>query len=146
MKDAAEKSSGEKRKADGDENFNTKKSKTEDFDSHYELEPELLELIEKDTKNKKVWDDLIAHKARKDKWFEKVQESFNCFACYEMTLVPVTLPCNHAACKKCVKKSMKEGYKECWMCREKIEEDIEQYHNNELQNCLKFLFPAFYSS
>ena len=117
----------------------------EDVDEIYVLEEELIELIKKDEKNAEKWTELMAFKARKDKWFEKVQSEFECFACYELMLIPLTLPCNHNCCKKCLKKSFKEGHKECWMCREKLEpEDLEEYSNKNLENCLKFLFPALY--
>ena len=117
----------------------------EEVDEIYVLEEELLELIKKDEKNAEKWTELMSFKARKDKWFEKVQSEFECFACYELMLIPLTLPCNHNCCKKCLKKSFKEGHKECWMCREKLEpEDLEEYSNKNLENCLKFLFPALY--
>lgn len=94
-------------------------------DEAYEIEKNLLKLIKADSKNEKIWDDLKGLKLRKDLWFEKVQEEFNCFCCYELILFPVTLPCNHNCCKKCLLKSMAEGHKECWMCRYKLEEDPE---------------------
>ena len=62
-----------------------------------------------DSKNEKTWDNLKGLKLRKDMWYEKVQEEFNCFGCYELILLPVTLPCGHNCCKKCLLKSMAEG-------------------------------------
>ena len=105
----------------------------------------MLELIKKDDKNDVKWNELMAFKARKDKWFEKVQSEFECFACYELMLIPLTLPCGHSCCKKCLKKSFKEGHKECWICRAKLEaEDLEEYANKDLENVLRHLFPALY--
>ena len=77
----------------------------------YELEKELLKLITADSKNEKTWDILKGLKLRKDMWYEKVQEEFSCFCCFELILFPVTLPCGHNWCKKCLLKSMAEGKK-----------------------------------
>merc|ERR1712223_119316 len=70
-----------------------------------------MKLIKADSKNEKTWDILKGLKLRKDMWYEKVQEEFSCFCCYELILFPVTLPCGHNCCKKCLLKSMAEGKK-----------------------------------
>ena len=115
----------------------------QDFDESYDIEGILLDLIKDDTRNKKLWDEIIAYKVRKDVWYEKVREDFSCFACYELVLDPITLPCNHNCCKKCLKKSLKEGHKECWLCRYKLEEDVDinQHFNKELFAIMQWMFP-----
>ena len=80
-------------------------------DEAYELGKKLLKLIKADSKNEKTWDNLKGLKLRKDMWYEKVQEEFSCFCCFELILFPVTLPCGHNWCKKCLLKSMAEGKK-----------------------------------
>ena len=37
------------------------------------------------------------------KWYEKVQEEFECFSCYELPLEPLTLPCAHNKVPNCSK-------------------------------------------
>ena len=64
-----------------------------------------------DSKNEKTWDNLKGLKLRKDMWYEKVQEEFSCFGCYELILLPITLPCGHNCCEKCLLKSMAAGKK-----------------------------------
>ena len=115
----------------------------QDFDESYDIEGILLDLIKDDTRNKKLWDEIIAYKVRKDVWYEKVREDFSCFACYELVLDPITLPCNHNCCKKCLKKSLKEGHKECWLCRYKLEEDVDinQHFNKALFAIMQWMFP-----
>ena len=133
-------------KRNNDENSNNKSKKAK-IDEQYELENELLELIKKDFKNEKQWNELIEFKARKDHWFEKVREEFECKICYELMLDPVTFPCCHSCCKNCLKRGFKAGDKKCWSCRADLEaENVEEYKNEDLKKCLEFLFPAFYNN
>ena len=135
---------------DGENNSNSQNEP--DVDEAYEIEKKLLKLIKADTKNEKMWNDLKEAKLRKDLWYEKVREDFSCFRCYELILFPVTLPCNHNCCKKCLLKSMDEGHKECWLCRFKLEgkeedEDykkfnVDEHFNNEMHAIMKYLFPG----
>ena len=136
------------KKRKNDENGNEKSNKAK-IDEQYELENELLELIEKDVKNEQKWNELIEFKARKDQWFEKVQEEFTCIICCDLMLDPVTFPCCHSMCKKCLKRGFKSGNGkcQCWSCRAELKaENVEEYANEDLKNCLKFLFPAFYNN
>lgn len=74
--------------------YKSTKKEEEQIDETYELESELVDLIKAD-KNKQRWDECFAFKARKDKWYKKVQEEFEHFSCYELPHEPLTLPCAH---------------------------------------------------
>ena len=106
---------GQKRKiANEKENTEDSEAKKNRVEVIYEITPGLLALAKADEKNKEKWDEIIAFKARKDKWVEKVQEQFDCFACYEVLFKPVTLACSHSACLSCLKKCVTEDHLECW--------------------------------
>ena len=140
---------GGKRKREDDDTSEKKNKKSkkeeEEIDETYELESELVDLIKADIKNKQRWDECIAFKARKDKWYKKVQEEFECFSCYELPLEPLTLPCAHNCCKKCMKQAFKNNYRECWTCRSKLDEEAEvnDFVNKDLKGIMNFLFPGY---
>ena len=106
---------GQKRKiANEKENTEDSEAKKNRIEVVYEITSGLLALAKADEKNKEKWDEIIAFKARKDKWVEKVQEQFDCFACYEVLFKPVTLACSHSACLSCLKKCVQADHLECW--------------------------------
>ena len=106
---------GQKRKiANEKENTDDSEAKKNRVEVIYEITAGLLALAKADEKNKEKWDEIIAFKARKDKWVEKVQEQFDCFACYEVLFKPVTLACSHSACLSCLKKCVQADHLECW--------------------------------
>ena len=95
---------GGKRKREDDDTSEKKNKKSkkeeEEIDETYELESELVDLIKADVKNKQRWDECIAFKARKDKWYKKSKKN----------LSALTLPCAHNCCKKCTKQAFKNNY------------------------------------
>ena len=62
-----------------------------------------------------------------------------------MVYNPITLPCNHNVCSLCLEKGIKEGFKECWTCRHKLEDDfeIDEHVNQQLKTALETIFPGY---
>ena len=143
--DDAEANSKSKRsvtqKAEDETDSSQAKKNKVTHDKAYEIEADILQLIDQDTANAKKWDELKTLKLRKDKWIEAVKEEFECFACCEIIFRPVTLPCGHNSCLKCLKRGF-ETLKECWTCRLKLEEDYEPKENVN-ENCAKTLLAIF---
>lgn len=115
-----------------------KKTKVE-----YKISKENLYLIEKDCKNKKIWDQLIANPESHRQFLQTVEERFLCICCQEVVYQPITVDCGHSTCKPCLQRAFKAGITSCPSCRFALEKDFKMTINKELSDTLKILFPGY---
>uniref|UniRef100_A0A1A7Z473 LON peptidase N-terminal domain and ring finger 3 n=1 Tax=Iconisemion striatum TaxID=60296 RepID=A0A1A7Z473_9TELE len=77
-------------------------------------------------------------------------EDFSCGMCLSFLLEPVTLPCGHSFCKKCLERERKEKERPlvCKECRDSSQvADVQSYRVNVvLSNLLAKWFPARYQA
>ncbi|CEP18119.1 hypothetical protein [Parasitella parasitica] len=120
---------------------------TEDEDTdwmkRYTIGYEAKRAIEKDVQNKRLWDQ-IADMVFWSK-FEFLQhvfdEAFACasHACSKPIKDPITLPCGHICCMRCLAKSKSN---QCFTCRSNIPRESIQV-NEKLVRVLRVLNPAY---
>merc|ERR1712071_413770 len=86
----------------------------------YQLETELIELIENDRLNAKLWDE-----------------------CQESAFKPVTTTCFHNICLNCLQRSFRAGVYNCPHCRHELGKNLEMEPNEQLCKALNAIFPGY---
>ncbi|XP_053593954.1 E3 ubiquitin-protein ligase UHRF1 isoform X2 [Microplitis demolitor] len=123
-----------------DEENNSKKIKV----IHYELEPDLVELINGDKLNKKVWKDCCSLLPEgKINFINKVIDRFTCVCCLEIVWNPITIKCLHNICQNCLQRSFKADVYTCPVCRHPIKKSQLANTNKPLAKALEKLFPGY---
>jgi len=120
---------GEKRKRKSDEDEDGENGKK----MKYEVPKKILDLVECDTINAKMWKAVLdSAKDGYKKFFLSFEEAFKCGICLQLVVLPVTLKCGHNFCKVCLIQSIQSEVESCATCRcpfEKLiftDEDINQ--------------------
>lgn len=108
--------------------------------SNNEIEPGLKKKIQEDKGNARMWEELTKHFAN---WHERVTEQFSCVICTDLVHEPVTTPCSHNMCLKCMKRSFKAEVYSCPNCRFDLGKDYERNVNKTLQEILLEIFPGY---
>ncbi|KAK3889029.1 hypothetical protein Pcinc_006905 [Petrolisthes cinctipes] len=164
-----EESQGKNRESDGDEGNNkTPKSKkrkgaadkeTENNNDGepdakkrkssggYKIPKEVENLITKDTKNSKLWNECKAKILDgRTQFLNSVQEKFECICCQELVYKPVTTDCKHNVCHPCLQRSFKAEVFSCPACRYDLGQEYKMDVNNPLNKLLIKLFPGYDST
>jgi len=117
-----------------------KKAKT----AGYQLETELVELIQNDRLNVKAWDECKESLGdTKQKFVSKVEESFLCICCQEIVFKPITTTCLHNICLNCLQRSFRAGVYNCPHCRHELGKNLKMESNEELCLALNAIFPGY---
>merc|ERR1719394_2238813 len=67
--------------------------------SSYKIDSDSTALMQEDTSNKKLWDEILVGKyLNKKEVTDKIEEQFNCMVCMDLVFKPVTTPCGHNIC------------------------------------------------
>jgi len=110
----------------------------------YKISPSLLELMENDAENKKLWDEVRSKvTANKKELTDYVEEQFLCMICQDLVFKPVTTPCQHNVCLSCIERSFKAKETKCPSCRNDLGKDYEKEINKELRTALQAFFPGY---
>ena len=106
----------------------------------YKIDSDSKALMQEDTANKKLWDDILAGKyLNKKELTDKIEEDFCCMVCMDLVFKPVsitiyhlllavctaahfilykvTTPCGHNICQSCLSRSFKAKEFRCPSCR-----------------------------
>nr|XP_012218313.1 PREDICTED: E3 ubiquitin-protein ligase UHRF1-like [Linepithema humile] len=112
----------------------------------YVLDDELKSLIESDEQNAKLWVE-CSETLRDGKlaFLQCVSERFKCAFCLEMVNHPVTTPCAHNFCLKCLQQSFLTWQEVCPKCRYRIGETFKMNVNETLKSVLSLLYPVYKS-
>ncbi|XP_040564804.1 E3 ubiquitin-protein ligase UHRF1 [Lepeophtheirus salmonis] len=112
----------------------------------YIIDPHLKKLISNDTENKKMWRDILNTKYRwKLDFYNQVEEELSCICCKDIVLDPVTTPCQHNMCKKCILRVFKEELYSCPSCRKELGRNYSIKVNKSLQTILRSMFDGYES-
>ncbi|KAK4320574.1 hypothetical protein Pmani_008578 [Petrolisthes manimaculis] len=164
-----EESQGKNSESDGDEGNNkTPKSKKrkgaadKEYENNNDGEPdakkrkssggyiipkEIENLITKDTKNSKLWNECKAKILDgRTQFLNSVQEKFECICCQELVYKPVTTDCKHNVCHPCLQRSFKAEVFFCPACRYDLGREYKMDVNNPLNKLLIKLFPGYDSA
>jgi len=140
---------------DPEQNKKTAKRKNSDDDDHdeneapkkarkqYEINPEWRAAMDKDTRNKKMWDQVLEKElySRMD-LLDQVKEVLTCQICFELPNQQVTTECGHNICGGCLRSSFEAENFKCPSCRHDLGEDMDTNNvNRELEAVLNILFP-----
>ncbi|KAJ1958726.1 hypothetical protein EC988_000131 [Linderina pennispora] len=109
----------------------------------------LRELIRLDSANDRIWTEVLkATFSSESAFLEAVTERmFICAVCQELVQMPVTTPCGHNACAKCLCRSLNHST-DCPVCRASIKEmgDKERIMagvNQNLVNVIMAMVPTY---
>lgn len=105
-----------------------------------EIDPELKSKIKLDSQNSKHWKELCSDFSN---WHDKVTTQFTCVICTDLVCEPVTAPCSHNMCYKCLQRSFQAEVYTCPNCRFDLKEDFDLKVNKNLQNVLLDIFPGY---
>ena len=108
--------------------------------SNNEIDEKLRSQIALDVQNKRQWDALMSDLAS---WHDKVSEHFSCIICCDLVLDPVTTPCGHNMCQKCLKRSFAAEVFTCPNCRFELGKKFELNINSNLKTVLLTIFPGY---
>ncbi|XP_072761128.1 E3 ubiquitin-protein ligase UHRF1 [Anoplolepis gracilipes] len=112
----------------------------------YALEDELKNLIENDKLNAKLWAECTAAVFDgKGTFLQYISERFTCVCCLEIVYNPVTTPCAHNTCLKCLKQSFSSEVYSCPSCRYNLGKTYKMTINQALASALLFLYPGYES-
>ena len=112
----------------------------------YKIDSDSKALMQEDTANKKLWDDILAGKyLNKKELTDKIEEDFCCMVCMDLVSKPVsitiyhlllavctaahiilykvTTPCGHNICHSCLSRSFKAKEFRCPSCRLSLTND-----------------------
>jgi len=108
--------------------------------SNNEISTELKNMIKSDSENKKHWDELLSDSSN---WHDRVTEQFSCIICTDLVHEPVTAPCTHNMCLKCLNRSFKAEVYSCPNCRYDLGKNYARNVNKNLQTVLLDIFPGY---
>ncbi|CAD6238967.1 GSCOCG00008581001-RA-CDS [Cotesia congregata] len=111
---------------------------------HYELEENIVKLIDSDKLNKKVWKDCCSLLSEgKMRFINNVIDRFTCVCCQEIVWKPITTKCLHNICQNCICRSFKADVFTCPVCRHSIKKTRLEKINEQLAVTLENLFPGY---
>eukprot|EP00088_Acartia_fossae_P020781 TRINITY_DN2230_c0_g1_i1.p1 TRINITY_DN2230_c0_g1~~TRINITY_DN2230_c0_g1_i1.p1 ORF type:complete len:698 (+),score=216.45 TRINITY_DN2230_c0_g1_i1:39-2132(+) len=110
----------------------------------YKMADEWLELMKGDTRNKKMWDQVLEKELySRTELLDLVKTVLTCQICFELPSLQVTTDCGHNYCQECLKMSFKSEEYKCPYCRTDLGKDLDTNNiNKELQAVLNKLFPG----
>nr|QVX32599.1 UHRF1/2 [Platynereis dumerilii] len=133
----------DKEKEEDVENNNNNKSAKKPKVS-YKVPTESADLIKKDDKNRKLWDEAMEATCEgAQKFLAKVEELFACICCQDIVFKPVTTDCAHNICKSCLSRSFKAEVYSCPTCRAELGENYKMPINTTLEKVLLKMFPGY---
>ncbi|XP_062510114.1 E3 ubiquitin-protein ligase UHRF1-like isoform X2 [Corticium candelabrum] len=106
-----------------------------------ELTDKQRALLMADTKNKKLWEQLL--KKSQVGLLDSIKEQFMCICCQELVYQPVTTECNHNVCQDCLIRSFRAEVFRCPACRYFLGRKYEMTVNKDLDVALKSIFPGY---
>ncbi|XP_025997047.1 E3 ubiquitin-protein ligase UHRF1 isoform X2 [Solenopsis invicta] len=110
----------------------------------FDLEDELKDLIENDKVNAKLWAECKATLIDgKPAFLNSVLERFKCVCCLGIFYNPVTTPCEHTVCLKCLQQSFASEIYSCPTCRFSLGKDYDMKVNQILSSALLHIFPGY---
>lgn len=110
----------------------------------FDLEDELKTLIENDKVNVKLWDDCRATLSDgKPAFLNCISERFKCVCCLGVLYKPVTTPCGHNICLKCLKQSFASEIYQCPTCRYILGKNYDMEVNQTLSSALLLIYPGY---
>ncbi|KAL0121334.1 hypothetical protein PUN28_006693 [Cardiocondyla obscurior] len=110
----------------------------------FELEKELKTLIEDDKVNAKLWADCKATLIDgKPAFLKCVSNRFKCPCCLALLYKPVTIPCGHNICLKCLQKSFASEFYFCPTCRHSLDKAYDIKINKILSSALLLIYPGY---
>jgi len=113
--------------------------------SSYKISKEWLKLMDDDTENKNLWEQVKSQEAaNKKELLDYIEELFCCIICQDIVFKPVTTPCKHNFCLSCLERSFAStGKFECSSCRADLGKDYEKPVNTKLKAVLNVMFPGY---
>ncbi|KYN40693.1 E3 ubiquitin-protein ligase UHRF1 [Trachymyrmex septentrionalis] len=110
----------------------------------FDLEDKLKNLIENDKVNAKLWDECRATLINgKPAFLDCVSERFKCACCLGILYNPVTTPCKHNICLKCLKRSFASEIYFCPVCRYSLGNTYDMKVNEILSSALLLIYPGY---
>ncbi|XP_011881971.1 PREDICTED: E3 ubiquitin-protein ligase UHRF1-like isoform X2 [Vollenhovia emeryi] len=110
----------------------------------FDLDDELKSLIKDDKVNAKLWADCKATLIDgKPAFLNCVSERFKCVCCLGLLYNPVTTPCGHNICLKCLKQSFASELYICPTCRYNLGKTYEMTVNQTLLSALLLIYPGY---
>ncbi|XP_018371936.1 PREDICTED: E3 ubiquitin-protein ligase UHRF1-like [Trachymyrmex cornetzi] len=110
----------------------------------FDLEDKLKNLIENDKINAKLWDECRATLINgKPAFLDCVSERFKCACCLGILYNPVTTPCKHNICLKCLKRSFASEIYSCPVCRYFLGNTYDMKVNETLSSALLLIYPGY---
>ncbi|XP_060618282.2 E3 ubiquitin-protein ligase UHRF2 [Anolis sagrei] len=100
-------------------------------------------LIQEDSPNQKVWDEVQVSLKEGPNFLKKVEQSFMCVCCQELVYQPVTTECLHNVCKSCLQRSFRAEVFTCPACRHDLGKGYTMIPNKILQTLLDQFFPGY---
>jgi len=134
---------GKKRKASGDEGSEEDEEEVKKVRRVYVINDEWMKLIKQDTRNKKMWDQVLEKEVySRTELLDQVRTVLTCQICFELPNQQVTTVCGHHICQECLVMSFKNDVFTCPSCRNDLgkELDLKQF-NKDLEAILDKLFP-----
>ncbi|XP_062985345.1 E3 ubiquitin-protein ligase UHRF2 isoform X1 [Elgaria multicarinata webbii] len=100
-------------------------------------------LIQEDTPNQKLWDEVLVSLKEGPNFLKKLEQSFMCVCCQELVYQPVTTECLHNVCKSCLQRSFRAEVFTCPACRHDLGKGYTMVPNKVLQTLLDQFFPGY---
>ncbi|XP_077201077.1 E3 ubiquitin-protein ligase UHRF2 isoform X1 [Paroedura picta] len=100
-------------------------------------------LIQEDSPNQKLWDEVLASLKEGPNFLKKLEQSFMCVCCQELVFQPVTTECLHNVCKSCLQRSFRAEVFTCPACRHDLGKSYIMVPNKILQTLLDQFFPGY---
>ncbi|KAJ7335483.1 hypothetical protein JRQ81_013424 [Phrynocephalus forsythii] len=100
-------------------------------------------LIQEDTPNQKLWDEVLVSLKEGPNFLKKLEQSFMCVCCQELVYQPVTTECLHNVCKSCLQRSFRAEVFTCPACRHDLGKGYTMVPNKILQALLDQFFPGY---
>ncbi|XP_071638230.1 E3 ubiquitin-protein ligase UHRF1 isoform X2 [Temnothorax longispinosus] len=111
----------EKRLANGDEEDDVDIKKYKKIKHGYDLDNKLKDLIKNDKINTELWNECLATlSGGKPAFLNSVSARFKCACCQGILYKPVTTPCGHNFCLKCLKRAFESNIHFCPLCKHNL--------------------------
>lgn len=108
--------------------------------SNNKIDAQLKGKINSDTQNTKRWEELMTDFSN---WHDRVTEQFSCIICTDLVHDPVTTPCSHSMCLKCLQRSFNAEVYTCPNCRYELGKTYDMKVNKNLHGILLEIFPGY---